>query len=244
MTCPYWSTARCRYHHRPATLTSVSSTNQGSPVACRSGWAASASSRVNRCTHRVPLPEMPGIGARCWPFVDFWPGSAPLRMEHRSSTEPALRARRPDDHGDQRTSQSPGIRQRAPFEHRNVHMRPTKDLVDRMCAGQRPATGAPPGTRTPNPRIKSPNPVISSGFGLCQLVSFPQVSNELPCRWVSSSASPVHGHRALMEHRDRQSVLHRRTRWGSGATAEAADFGSAGSAVTVTWSVAPVRSDR
>ncbi len=35
-------------------------------------------------------------------------------------------------------------------------MRPTKDLVDRMCAGQKPATSAPPGTRTPNPRIKSP----------------------------------------------------------------------------------------
>jgi hypothetical protein len=67
----------------------------------------------------------------------------------------ALGARGPGDHCDQRTSQSPGIRQRAPFEHRNVHMRPTKDLVDRMCAGQRPATGAPPGTRTPNPRIKS-----------------------------------------------------------------------------------------
>jgi hypothetical protein len=99
---------------------------------------------------------MPGIGARCWLFVDFWPGSAPLRIEHRSSTEHALRPCGPDDHGDQRTSQSPGIRQRAPFEHQNVHMRPTKDLVDRMCAGQGPATGAPPGTRTPNPRIKRP----------------------------------------------------------------------------------------
>jgi hypothetical protein len=96
----------------------------------------------------------------------------------------------------------------------------------------------------PRTRGLRANPVISSGFGLCQLVSFPQVSNESPCRRVASSAAPVHGHRALMEHRDRQSVLHRRTRWGSGATAEAADFGSAGSLVTVTWSVAPVRSDR
>ena len=123
-------------------------------------------------------------------------------------------------------------------------MRPTKDLVDRMCAGQKPATGAPPGTRTPNPRIKSPNPVISFGFGLCQLVSFPQVSNESPGRRVPSSAAPVHGHRALMEHRDRLSVLHRRTRWGSGGAVKAADFGSARSVATVTWSVAPVRSDR
>ena len=103
-------------------------------------------------------------------------------------------------------------------------------------AGER---GAPPGTRTPNPRIKSPNPVISFGFGLCQLVSSPQVSDESPCRRVPSSAAPVHGHRALMEHRDRQSVLHQRTRWGSVATAEAAEFGSAGSVVTVTWSAAP-----
>jgi hypothetical protein len=47
-----------------------------------------------------------------------------------------------------------------------------------------------------------------------------------------------------MEHRDRQSVLDRRARWGSGATAEAADFGSAGSVVTVTCSVVTVRSDR
>ena len=95
---------------------------------------------------------------------------------------------------------------------------------------------APPGTRTPNPRIKSPNPVISSGFGLGQRVSFPQVSNESPGRRVPSSAAPVHGHRAPMEHRDRQSVLHRRTRWGSGGAVKAADFGSGGSVVTVTWS--------
>jgi hypothetical protein len=43
-----------------------------------------------------------------------------------------------------------------PFQHRNVHMRPTKDLADRMCASQRPATGAPPGTRTPNPQTRRP----------------------------------------------------------------------------------------
>jgi hypothetical protein len=40
MTWPYWSTARYRYRHRPATLTYVSSTNQRSPIACRSGRAA------------------------------------------------------------------------------------------------------------------------------------------------------------------------------------------------------------
>ena len=138
-----------------------------------------------------------------------------------SGTRHALRARGPDDHGEQRASQSPGIRQRAQFEHRNVHMRPTKDLVDRMCAGQGPVTGAPPGTRTPNPRIKSPNRVISSEFDSCRLMSFPQVSNESPGRRVPSSAAPVHGHRALMEHRDRQSVLHRRTGWGSGGAVNA-----------------------
>jgi hypothetical protein len=43
---------------------------------------------------------------------------------------------------------------------------------------------------------------------LCQLVSFPQVSNKSPCRWVPFGAAPVHGHRAPIEHRDRGSVLH------------------------------------
>ena len=47
-----------------------------------------------------------------------------------------------------------------------------------------------------------------------------------------------------MEHRDRLSVLHRRTRWGSGGAVKAADFGSADSVVTVARTVAPVRSDR
>jgi hypothetical protein len=79
---------------------------------------------------------------------------------------------------------------------------------------------------------------------LCQLVSFPQVSDESPGRRVPSNAAPVHGHRALMEHRDRLSVLHRRTRWGSGGAVKAVDFGSAGSVVTVAWTVAPVGSDR
>jgi hypothetical protein len=139
-----------------------------------------------------------------------------------------------DDHHDQRTSHRPRFGHRAPFEHRSVHLGQSIDLDRCKHAGQGLAVSAPPGTRTPKPRIKSPNPVISSGFGLCQLVSFPQVSDESPCRRVPSSAAPVHGHRALMEHRDRQSVLHRRTRWGSGATAEAADYGSAGSVVTVT----------
>jgi hypothetical protein len=73
--------------------------------------------------------------------------------EHRGGSPPVIPT---DVRGNQRTSRRPGFGQRAPFEHRNVHMRPTKDLVDRMGAGQRPATGAPPGTRTPNPRIKRP----------------------------------------------------------------------------------------
>src|SRR5690242_17702530 len=64
-------------------------------------------------------------------------------------------------------------------------------------AGER---GAPPGTRTPNPRIKSPNPVTSSKFDLCHLVSFPQVSNVSPCRWMPFGAAAVYGHRALIEH--------------------------------------------
>jgi hypothetical protein len=43
---------------------------------------------------------------------------------------------------------------------------------------------------------------------LCQLVSLPQVSNKAPCRCVPFGVDPFHGHRALIEHRDRGSVLH------------------------------------
>ena len=85
------------------------------------------------------------------------PNVVTLQYEHRPApgwqSTPSCR---PTFVANQRTSRRPGFGQRAPFEHRNVHMRPTKDLVDHMCAGQRPATGAPPGTRTPNPRIKRP----------------------------------------------------------------------------------------
>jgi hypothetical protein len=52
MTCPYWSTARYTYRQTPFTLTYVSSTNHLSPGECRENRAASASSGVNRCTHR------------------------------------------------------------------------------------------------------------------------------------------------------------------------------------------------
>ena len=61
----------------------------------------------------------------------------------------------PGDHRDQRTSQRPGSRHRAPFEHRSVHLGRSNDLVGRKPAGQSVAVSAPPGTRTPNPRIKS-----------------------------------------------------------------------------------------
>ena len=105
------------------------------------------------------------------------------------------------DHGNPRTSRRPGFGQRAPFEHRNVHSRRTNDLAVRICAGQGPVTGAPPGTRTPNPRIKSPNPTISSWFDWCRLVSFPQASDESLCRHVSARAGCLGGHRAPIEHR-------------------------------------------
>jgi hypothetical protein len=52
MTCPYWSTARYTYRQTPFTLTYVSSTNHRSPGEWRQNRAASASSGVNRCTHR------------------------------------------------------------------------------------------------------------------------------------------------------------------------------------------------
>ena len=245
-------------HRRAAVRTEV--TNLSSTTCCR--VATMPNSKPHRAvtsyedtitahvrTGRVPVRPFVGYRRRCGGLfqADWRRGSVGLWVWGSSTDGAPDRCHagvRGPDHGDQRISRRPGFGQRAPFEHRNVHMRPTKDLADRICAGQSPATGAPPGTRTPNPRIKSPNPVISSGFGLCQLVSFPQVGNESPCRRVPSSAAPVHGHRALMEHSDRQSVLHRRTRWGSGATAEAADFGSAGSVVTVTWSVALAPSDR
>jgi len=115
--------------------------------------------------------------------------------------------RGPDDHGDQRTSRSPGLRQQAPLEHRNVHMRPTKDLVDRMCAGQRPARGAPPGTRTPNPRIKSPNLVVSRQVAGCRPKSILRATANVPCRRMPSDVGSFHGHRALIEHRDSAPVL-------------------------------------
>jgi hypothetical protein len=63
-------------------------------------------------------------------------------------------------------------------------------------------TGAPPGTRTPNPRIRSPNPVMSSYSGLCRPVPFPQASDEPLCRPVPAQAGYLAGHRAPMEHRD------------------------------------------
>jgi hypothetical protein len=172
------------------------------------------------------------------------PAEAVRRPEHRSSTGREIAIRSSRSSGQPADFSDPRFGQRAPFEHRNVHMRPTKDLADRIGAGPWPATGAPPGTRTPNPRIKSPNPVMSSGFGLCQLVSFPQVGDEPLCRPMSAQAGYLPGHRAPMEHRDWRLVLDRQTGWESGGTVEAADFGSAGSVVTVTWSVAPVRSDR
>jgi hypothetical protein len=52
MTCPYWSTARYTYRQTPFTLTYVSSTNHRSPGEWRQNRAVSASSGVNRCTHR------------------------------------------------------------------------------------------------------------------------------------------------------------------------------------------------
>jgi hypothetical protein len=70
-------------------------------------------------------------------------------------------------------------------------MRPTKDLVDRMCAGQRPATGAPPGTRTPNPRIKSPNAAVCrrgpARAGWCRFRSSTTSRCAVACRVVPAS---------------------------------------------------------
>ena len=102
------------------------------------------------------------------------------------------------DHDDQRTSQGPRFGQRAPFEHGNVHMRPTKDLVDRMCAGQGPATGAPPGTRTPNSRIKSPNPAMPARSSACRLMSFPHARGGSHGGGVSAGLGYLRGH---TEHR-------------------------------------------
>ena len=120
--------------------------------------------------------------------------------EHRGGSPPVIPT---DVRGNQRTSRRPGFGQRAPFEHRNVHMRPTKDLVDRMCAGQGPATGAPPGTRTPNSRIKSPNPAMPARSSACRLMTFPHASGGSHGRGVSAGVGYLRGHRAPMEHRDR-----------------------------------------
>jgi hypothetical protein len=72
----------------------------------------------------------------------------PVHRDHR-------RRRRHDRH-DQRTSRRPGFGHRAPFEHRTVHSGHSNDLACRIPAGHGLASGAPPGTRTPNPRIKRP----------------------------------------------------------------------------------------
>jgi len=65
--------------------------------------------------------------------------------------------------------------------------------------------GLEPRTRGLRARTRSYRP----GFDSCQLVSFPQVSNKSPCHWVPFGAAPVHRNRALIEHRDGGSVLHR-----------------------------------
>ena len=87
---------------------------------------------------------------------------------------------------------------------------------------------APPGTRTPNPRIKSPNLVMLFWFGVCRVMPFPQVSDGRLCRPMSAQAGYLPGHRAPMEHRDRHLVLDRQTGLGEPGTVEAADFWSAG----------------
>jgi hypothetical protein len=75
--------------------------------------------------------------------------------------------------------------------------------ISTPAAGERAGQpGAPPGTRTPNPRIKSPNPVMSSWFGWCRPVPFPQASDEPLCRPVSAQTGHLPGPRAPMEHRD------------------------------------------
>jgi hypothetical protein len=63
---------------------------------------------------------------------------------------------------------------------------------------------------------------MSPRLDWCWLVSFPQLSDESLCRRVSGNAGDFRGHRAPIEHRDRQPVLDRRTRRGSGEGVEAA----------------------
>ena len=124
-------------------------------------------------------------------------GGCGYGVEHRWSTGPALRFIRGRDHRYQRTSRSPGRRASTVRAPERPHAT-TEDLVDRMRAGQRPATGAPPGTRTPNPRIKSRKPVVSPRADACRLMSFPPVNAEgdaVVCRYVSRS-SPAAEHRS------------------------------------------------
>jgi hypothetical protein len=73
--------------------------------------------------------------------------------EHRRRPTPVPN---PISQHDQRTPRRPGFRHRAPFEHRSVHSRHANDLVCRISAGHSLVVSAPPGTRTPNPRIKRP----------------------------------------------------------------------------------------
>jgi hypothetical protein len=112
-----------------------------------------------------------------------------------------------------------------------------------VCS-QKPATGAPPGTRTPSPRIKSRTCScrrLPEGAGRCHLRRLSEpASSVVQCRPVLASSTAT-------EHLSSTATTLRCSAGGldGGVDAiEAADLGSAGSVVTVTWSVAPARSDR
>jgi len=106
----------------------------------------------------------------------------------------------PDDHYNQRTSHRPGFGHRAPFEHRPVHTGHSNDLACRKRAGQGLAVSAPPGTRTPNPRIKRVLVFVPADGGRGCWMPVAQVSSGVVYCHVPSCAGSVGGCRAHTEH--------------------------------------------
>jgi hypothetical protein len=91
--------------------------------------------------------------------------------------------------------------------------------------------GAPPGTRTPSWRIKSPIPDMSGCVGSGHLLPFPQVNLESPCQSVPPRTGPVHRSRARTGARPAADVLAPTRVADHARTAEPADSRSAVSAL-------------
>jgi hypothetical protein len=104
--------------------------------------------------------------------------------------------------------------QSAPRSTHGAHLRPqwteTGTALSAFPLVRPFVEGAPPGTRTPNPLVKSQLRCVPSYVVACRLVLFSQVSGELWCRVVSRRAGSVRRRGAHMEHSMRS--MHRQGR--------------------------------